>query len=91
MKHKSGYCSICDRRVYATGRAPNHILHFVLGFFTGGLWWLFVWLPLCVFTVGNHRCTRCGSKVGGAPRGIGRRAVAGSRNYRTDDDFDFSD
>ena len=31
------------------GKHTSHLLHFVLGLFTLGLWWLFVWLPLVLF------------------------------------------
>lgn len=31
------------------GRRPNHLLHLVLSIITGGLWAIFVWLPLCIF------------------------------------------
>ena len=33
----------------AKGAKVHHLLHFFIGLFTLGLWWLFVWLPLIVF------------------------------------------
>lgn len=35
--------------VMLKGKRPNHILHLILTIFTGGLWGLFVWLPLAIF------------------------------------------
>lgn len=34
--------------VVITGKKVNHLLHFLVGFFTFGLWWL-VWLALAIF------------------------------------------
>jgi len=31
------------------GKQTSHLLHFILGLFTFGLWWLFVWLPVTIF------------------------------------------
>ena len=33
----------------AKGKRPNHILHLILTVITGGLWGIFVWLPLSIF------------------------------------------
>lgn len=39
-----------DRQVVLVkGHRPNHLLHFFIGLFTLGLWWLLVWLPLTIF------------------------------------------
>lgn len=35
--------------VMLKGKRPNHILHLILTIFTGGLWGVFVWLPLSIF------------------------------------------
>lgn len=35
--------------IVVKGRRANHLLHFILGLFTLGLWWLFVWLPVGLF------------------------------------------
>jgi hypothetical protein len=35
--------------VLVSGRRPNHLLHFIIGLVTLGLWWIFVWLPLAIF------------------------------------------
>jgi hypothetical protein len=63
VKQKSAWCPRCERQVYAIGKAPNHILHLLLSLLTGTLWFWFVWLPLLVGTIGNYRCTKCGSRV----------------------------
>lgn len=36
--------------VYSVGKRPNHLLHLVLSLVTVGLWALFVWLPLGLFS-----------------------------------------
>ena len=36
-----------DRLVVSSG-STNHGLHFIMGFFTFGLWWVFVWAPILV-------------------------------------------
>jgi hypothetical protein len=36
-----------DRLVVSSG-GTNHALHFVLGIFTLGLWWVFVWIPISI-------------------------------------------
>lgn len=33
----------------AKGKHTSHLLHFFIGLFTLGLWWLFVWLPVAIF------------------------------------------
>lgn len=38
-----------DQVVVVSGHRVNHVLHFLIGFITFGLWWLFVWLPLGIF------------------------------------------
>jgi hypothetical protein len=40
--------------VVVSGRPVNHLLHFVVGLFTIGIWWLVVWLPLTI-TGGEKR------------------------------------
>jgi len=80
VKQASAYCPVCEKRVYAVGKAPNHVLHFLLTIFTFGLW-LVVWVLLAAGTIGNYRCTKCGAKVspsaGDAGRyGRGKAAVA---------------
>lgn len=36
-----------DKLLVSSG-TPNHALHFIMGFFTFGLWWVLVWLPMLV-------------------------------------------
>jgi hypothetical protein len=40
--------------VVVEGKPVNHLLHFLIGLMTVGLWWLFVWLPLSI-TGGERR------------------------------------
>jgi hypothetical protein len=80
MKQASAYCHVCERRVLAIGKAPNHILHFLITMFTCGLW-VIVWILLAAGTIGNYRCTRCGSPVSPSSGGAGRYG-------RGDDDDD---
>jgi hypothetical protein len=44
LENRSDY-----QAVFVKGHRPNHILHLLLTIFTGGLWGLFVWLPLSIF------------------------------------------
>jgi hypothetical protein len=62
QKQTSRYCTHCETRTLATGNKPNHLLHFVLSFFTCGFW-LFVWLLVAVSSVGGYRCVKCGTRV----------------------------
>lgn len=41
---KKGYCSSCKKNHKVVKKLPNHLLHFFLSFFTGGLW-----LPVWIF------------------------------------------
>ena len=58
--------AICPLHGPVLGRreAPNHVLHFLITFFTCGLWGI-VWL-LTSLSRGDYACPTCGSKV--APR-----------------------
>lgn len=62
QKQTGSYCPSCQKNVMAVGSSPNHLLHLVLSFITAGLW-LVVWLLLAIGTMGNYRCSQCGSKV----------------------------
>lgn len=35
--------------IVVKGKKVNHLLHFFIGIFTLGGWWLFAWLPLVIF------------------------------------------
>lgn len=35
--------------VVVNGKKVNHLLHFIIGFVTFALWWIFVWIPLAIF------------------------------------------
>jgi len=54
----SVWCKTCQRQVLARRPATNHILHFLITFFTCGLWGL-VWLALALKT-GGWNCPWCG-------------------------------
>lgn len=82
MKQASAYCHVCERRVLAQGRTPNHILHLILTCCTFGLW-AFVWVFVAAFMVGGHRCTKCGTRVDPSTGDAGRY---GRRRDEDDDD-----
>ena len=55
-------CPKCQRQVLARRPAPNHLLHFIITFFTCGLW-VVPWLAI---TFGGGKpwlCPTCGSAV----------------------------
>lgn len=57
------YCKTCGRQVLARQQTPNHILHFLIAFFTCGLWVI----PWFFLSQGNPwLCTVCGGQVGSA-------------------------
>jgi len=60
------YCDYCRRYVLTRRIGPNHILHLLLSLLC--CWpWVFVWLVLTVISAMEpHRCTRCGSQLGGS-------------------------
>lgn len=35
--------------ILSKGHRPSHVLHLILSLLTGGIWALFVWLPICIF------------------------------------------
>jgi hypothetical protein len=41
--------------VLVRGRPVNHLLHFIVGIFTVGVWWLVVWLPIVASGSGETR------------------------------------
>ncbi len=57
-KIKSGICKDCDKKVKVEKGRPNHILHIILVFCTGGLWFP-IWILSCM--TGEWRCFECGS------------------------------
>lgn len=56
----SGFCEMCNRHRLIRRDTSNNILHFLITFFTCGLW-VFVWL-YCLLFPGPWRCTVCGSR-----------------------------
>lgn len=61
-KTGGGFCLRCNKHVVTQKNTPNHILHLLLAFFTGGLW-LVVWLIIILANLGGWRCVECGFKV----------------------------
>lgn len=53
-------CGTCGRQTLHRQQTPNHVLHFLIAFFTCGFW-LIVWLML---SMGKSpwTCTVCGTK-----------------------------
>ena len=45
-----------DPRLLVKGKRISHVLHLLLGVVTCAAWWVFVWLPLCLFG-GEKRIT----------------------------------
>ncbi len=62
IKQTGKFCRKCNKSSMATGKTPNHILHLILSFFSGGVW-LMVWVILVILSAGGYRCNVCGSKV----------------------------
>ena len=55
------YCPQCRRVVLGRRDKPNHILHFLITFFTCGLWAI-VWIYLGIFAESKpFRCPTCGT------------------------------
>ena len=61
-KTGGGFCPKCKDHVVTQKNTPNHILHLLLSFFTGGLW-VVIWLIVIFANLGGWRCTVCGYKV----------------------------
>lgn len=60
MKTSPGFCNRCGP-VLAQKETPNHVLHFLIGMFTCGAWWV-VWAILAAEAHGRaFRCPRCGA------------------------------
>lgn len=60
------FCPSCNHNVLARRPGTNHILHFLITFFTCGLWLLF-WAGASV-KFGGWRCSMCGSAQLELPR-----------------------
>lgn len=55
------YCPQCKKVVLGRRDAPNHLLHFLVGIFTCGLWWI-AWLFIVIAHSNNpFRCPICGT------------------------------
>ncbi len=56
------YCPSCQALRLGRREMPNHLLHFIITFFTCGLWG-FVWFVLWLVSIWQpYVCTVCGSK-----------------------------
>lgn len=55
------YCPTCERQVLAKQETPNHVLHFLITFFTCGLWGL-MWIIIAIANATEPwKCPTCGS------------------------------
>ena len=59
MAEGPGYCQTCQKQTLHRTEQTNHVLHFLLGLFTCGLWWG-LWLLMGV-AAKPWRCTLCGT------------------------------
>lgn len=57
---KMYYCQHCQRQTVHLKENPARAIHFLLGLFTLGLWWL-VWLFAEGLGGGKAQCTQCGT------------------------------
>ena len=60
FQETAGRCAKCGD-VLIRRKTANHILHFLISFFTIGLW-VIVWI-ICALRPGEWRCTRCGAQA----------------------------
>lgn len=55
------WCPNCQKLVMGVRERPNHLLHFLIAFFTCGLWVI----PWILFTIvadrSPYRCSTCGT------------------------------
>ncbi len=58
-EQKMMYCKHCGRKTLHLAPRQNNVLHFLISFFTLGLW-LLVWLIIAA-TRGNPQCSVCGT------------------------------
>jgi len=63
INQASCVCANCGR-VMGQKTGLNHVLHLVLTVFSGGMWGIFVWLPLGILAANKpYLCTKCGLPV----------------------------
>lgn len=61
MQQQGLYCVTCGRQtLHNSAGGVNHVLHFLIGFLTCGLWW-FVWLGLVIADSPTPTCAFCGT------------------------------
>jgi hypothetical protein len=62
-KDTSLHCNVCERKVLARRKTPNHTLHAVAVLLTAGMW-LIVWLFITIYGGDRMwRCWTCGSPL----------------------------
>ena len=61
IQQPTGFCKHCNKQVMANRTGVNHILHFLIAFFTCGAQAL-VWIGLCI-KLGGWKCSSCGLPV----------------------------
>ena len=68
-------CATCGRQTLHRQQRPNHVLHFLIAFFTCGLWVI----PWIVMSMGSEPwlCTQCGGRFAG---GTSSPTVAGGKS-----------
>jgi hypothetical protein len=53
--------SVYDDEIVVSAGKINHPLHFILGLLTLGIWWVVVWLPICLFGGRKRRVVKVGA------------------------------
>ncbi len=59
LEYKSGVCVNCNEVRKVFRNKPNHLLHLLLTFLTGGVWAI-VWIFVAI-RFGGWRCDHCGN------------------------------
>jgi hypothetical protein len=59
FEEATGFCKTCSKQTLVRREKANHILHFLISFFTCGAWAV-VWILVAV-KIGGWRCSTCGS------------------------------
>jgi hypothetical protein len=63
-KHKTGfYCEYCHDHTSVVTKGPNHILHIILSFLTGGFWLIVYAMVAIGSSNATKRCVKCGHVV----------------------------
>lgn len=63
IHEKSGFCLKCNKNVLVRRNGTNHILHFLITFFTLGFW-VIGWIFSSIITnTSAWHCSQCGSRL----------------------------